>query len=196
MEAMMLMMSAYKVKIGITKIPASTLGTTKKRMGLRPPLTNASTSLLTVMVPISAANAADERPASKMAVIKGPISRTMPSAASGPTKDSAPNCFIPMAAWNDKITPIKKETKPTIGKALIPASTAALTKSPQRTCLILRMDHTKSAVKWPVKVMRPRASSIRFCAAMPVLTIKLLLGMTAGTGNKFEIGSNSFKSGW
>lgn len=126
----MLTISAYKVSMGATKILASTLGTTKKRIGLKPPDTSASTSLFTVIVPISAANAAEERPANKMTVIKGPISRTMPSAANGPTKETAPNCFIPMAAWKDRMTPIKNATKPTIGKAAIPASTAAFTKSP------------------------------------------------------------------
>ena len=44
------------------------------------------------------AKAAEERPANKIAVIKGPISRTIPSAANGPTKVVAPNCFMPIAA--------------------------------------------------------------------------------------------------
>ena len=73
------------VRIGTTIIPAITLGITKKRMGLIPAVVSASTSLLTVIVPISAANAADERPANNIAVINGPNSRKIPLETNGAT---------------------------------------------------------------------------------------------------------------
>ena len=59
---------------------------------------NAATSSLTFIVPISAAKAEPERPASTMAVINGPSSRVMARATRLTTKRSTPNCRIGMAA--------------------------------------------------------------------------------------------------
>jgi len=56
---------------------ASTFGTARNRTGSNPMVTSALTSSLTTMVPISAAKADPERPATRMAVMMGPSSRTM-----------------------------------------------------------------------------------------------------------------------
>ncbi len=69
-------------------------GVTRKRTGLNPIVVNASTSWLTRIVPISAANAAPERPASRMAVISGPSSRSIDNPIRSATKISAPKRFI------------------------------------------------------------------------------------------------------
>ena len=57
-----------------------TRGVTRKRTGSRPIVVSASISWLTRIVPISAANAAPVRPASRIAVISGPSSRTIAEA--------------------------------------------------------------------------------------------------------------------
>ena len=93
----MLTRSAKMVRIGATTIPANTRGKTKNRIGLKPPVTKASTSLFTVMVPISAAKAAEDLPANRIAVIKGPSSRKIPKDTKGPTNVIAPNFSIPIA---------------------------------------------------------------------------------------------------
>ena len=56
---------------------ASTFGVTRKRVRSRPMAASASTSSETFIVPISAANAAPERPAAMIAVISGPSSRVI-----------------------------------------------------------------------------------------------------------------------
>ena len=66
-------------------MPAITRGITKNLTGLIPAVVKASTSLLTVIVPISAANAAEDLPANKIAVINGPNSRNIPLDTSGAT---------------------------------------------------------------------------------------------------------------
>ena len=66
------MMSANRIKNGIMSTAAMIRVTTRKRTGSRPIVVSAFSSSLTFIVPISAANAAPERPASSIAVISGP----------------------------------------------------------------------------------------------------------------------------
>ena len=71
-------------------------------------------------MPISAANAAPERPASRIAVISGPSSRSIASPIRSATKISAPNLRIGIADWNARITPSRNEISATIGSASAP----------------------------------------------------------------------------
>ena len=64
---------------GVIATAASTRGTTRNRTGSSPIVASAFTSSFTFMVPISAANAAPDRPASRIAVINGPSSRVIAS---------------------------------------------------------------------------------------------------------------------
>ena len=66
------MMSANSVSSGTISTAARMRVTTRKRTGSRPIVVSAFSSSLTFIVPISAANAAPERPASRIAVISGP----------------------------------------------------------------------------------------------------------------------------
>ena len=95
-------------------------GVTRKRTGSRPIVVSASTSWLTFIVPISAANAAPERPASRIAVISGPSSRSIARPIRSATKISAPNLRIGIADWNARITPSRNEISATIGSASAP----------------------------------------------------------------------------
>ena len=73
----------------ITSI-ANNAGTTKNRVGLIPITFSASISWLIFMVPMRAANAEPERPATKMPVINGANSRTTENAMPMVTRLSAP----------------------------------------------------------------------------------------------------------
>ena len=84
-------------------------------------------------MPISAANAAPERPASRIAVISGPSSRSIASPIRSATKISAPNFFIGIADWNARITPSKNEISATIGNASAPTFSQISHTSRQRT---------------------------------------------------------------
>ncbi len=74
-------------------------GMTRKSTGDTPRVCNASISSLAFMLPSVAANAAPVRPASTIAVINGPISRTIAMPTMSATKMSAPNCRSCAAAW-------------------------------------------------------------------------------------------------
>ena len=69
-----------KVSSGTTRTAATTLGTARKRVGLKPMVNKASISSEICMVPISAAYADPVLPATTMAVMIGPSSDTMASA--------------------------------------------------------------------------------------------------------------------
>ena len=66
-----------RVKIGTTISDARILGTARNVVGLKPIINKASTSSDIFMVPISAAKAEPDLPATTIAVIIGPNSETM-----------------------------------------------------------------------------------------------------------------------
>ena len=105
---------------GVISSAAMMRGVTRKRTGSRPIVVSASTSWLTVIVPISAANAAPERPASRIAVISGPSSRNIERPSRSATKISAPKRFIGTADWKARISPSRNEISATIGSASAP----------------------------------------------------------------------------
>ena len=76
--------SENSVKKGTTTTVATILGTTRKRIGSNPIVKSASTSSDIFMVPISAAYAEPDLPATMIAVIIGPSSLTM----ARPTKEA------------------------------------------------------------------------------------------------------------
>ena len=69
--------SEKKVKIGTTTRDAIILGTARNKVGWKPMAKSASISSEIFMVPISAANAEPDLPATIMAVMIGPSSKTM-----------------------------------------------------------------------------------------------------------------------
>ena len=111
---------ANSVSSGVISNAARTRVVTRKRTGSSPIVVSASISWLTRIVPISAANAAPERPASRIAVISAPSSRSIDRPIRSATKISAPNFFIGTADWNARITPIRNEISATIGNASAP----------------------------------------------------------------------------
>ena len=131
--------SANSVKRGVISSAAMTRVVTRKRTGSRPIVVSASTSWLTFIVPISAANAAPERPASRMAVISGPSSRSIARPIRSATKISAPNFFIGIADWKARITPSRNEISATIGSASAPTCSQISHTSFQRTLPGCRM---------------------------------------------------------
>ena len=74
---MMANMSENRVRTGTTTREAMTLGTTRNRVGSKPMVNRASISSETFMVPISAAKADPDLPATMMQVMIGPSSRVM-----------------------------------------------------------------------------------------------------------------------
>ena len=108
-------------------------GTTRKRTGSSPIVVSASTSWFTCIVPISAANAAPVRPASRIAVISGPSSRTIAMPTRSATKISAPKRRIGTADWNARIRPIRNEISATIGRPSAPTRSLMRQTSLQRT---------------------------------------------------------------
>ena len=79
------MKSAQIVRHGTITSIARNFGATRKATGRRAMVFSASTSSVTFMVPISAANAEPDRPITMMAVISGPNSRTIEMATASAT---------------------------------------------------------------------------------------------------------------
>ena len=125
--------SENSVSSGVISTAAMMRGVTRKRTGLKPIVVRASTSWLTRIVPISAAKAAPERPASRIAVISGPSSRSIDRPIRSATKISAPKRFIGTADWNARIMPSRNEISATIGSASTPTCSQMRQTSFQRT---------------------------------------------------------------
>ena len=68
--------SISSASTGITRMAASTRGSTSQAIGSMPMMRSASTSSFTRIVPNSAANAEPVRPAKTTAAINGPNSRS------------------------------------------------------------------------------------------------------------------------
>ena len=83
---------------------------------------SASTSSLSFIAPISAANALPERPATMMAVSSTPSSRSTPTVTMSTTKISAPYSRACCAAMYAMITVIRNAISETIGMAVMPVS--------------------------------------------------------------------------
>jgi hypothetical protein len=84
--------SEKRVKSGSTIINAIILGTAKKTVGENPMIKRASTSSEIFMVPISAAKADPDLPATTIAVMIGPSSETIAIETREATYIFAPNC--------------------------------------------------------------------------------------------------------
>src|SRR5437773_608230 len=82
---------------------------------------------------LQAAKAAPDRPARRIAVIKGPSSRSIASPIRSATKISAPNFFIGIADWKARMTPSRNEISATIGSASAPTFSQISHTSFQRT---------------------------------------------------------------
>ena len=133
-------------------------GVTRKRTGERPIVVNASTSWLTRIVPISAANAAPERPARRIDVISGPSSRSIDNPIRSATKISAPKRFIGTADWNARIIPSRNEISATIGNASAPTCSQMRQTSRQRTLRGWRAANASAAVVSPMNSSCERMS--------------------------------------
>ena len=96
-------------------------------------MVSALSSSLTFIVPISAANAAPERPASRIAVISGPSSRRIDKPTRSATNSSAPNWRIGTADWNARMMPSRNEMSATIGNAFTPTCSQVYQTSFHRT---------------------------------------------------------------
>ena len=143
--------SANSVSSGVISSAAMIRGATRKRTGSRPIVVSASTSSLTFIVPISAANAAPERPASRIAVISGPSSRSIASPTRSATKISAPNLRIGTADWKARITPSRNEISATIGSASAPTRSQIRQTSFQRIVAGCSSAYTSAAAVSPMK---------------------------------------------
>gem|GEM_PF-2602234 len=146
------------VRMGVTNSAARTRGTARKRKGSRPMVVRALTSSLTFMVPISAAKAAPERPASKMAVTRGPSSRSMEMPSMSGMKMSAPKRLSGMADWKAMIRPMRKPIRPMMGMALTPAVSQVDQTSFQRTRPGLAMARPRATLDSPRKPTRSLTS--------------------------------------
>ena len=169
-------------------------GVTRNRTGLNPIVVSASTSWLTRIVPISAAKAAPERPASRMAVISGPSSRSIDNPMRSATKISAPKRFIGTADWNARIIPSRTEISATIGSASAPTCSQMRKTSFQRTLRGLRAANASAANVSPMNSTCVRMSRQTPYAATPISSSA---GRRLGSGSRScarTAGSNCFSS--
>ncbi len=102
---------------------------TSASIGLIPIVRIASISSVSFIVPIWAANAEPERPATIIAVINTPNSRRVIRPTRLTVRDSAPNCCNCAAPCCAITIPIRKLIKPTMGSALTPTSSSCRTKA-------------------------------------------------------------------
>ena len=84
---------AYMPSSGIMTTVASTRGSTSASIGETPIVRIASTSSVSFIVPICAAKAEPERPATMIAVISTPSSRKVIRPTRLTVRNSAPNCW-------------------------------------------------------------------------------------------------------
>ena len=175
-------------------------GVTRKRTGLKPIVVSASTSWLTRIVPISAAKAAPERPASRMAVISGPSSRSIDKPIKSATKISAPKRFIGTADWNARIMPSRNEMRATIGSASAPTCSQIRNTSFQRTLFGWRAAKTIAANVSPMNSTWVLMSRQMPYAARPTSSIAGRRGSSGSRSRASTTGSNWFSSaayvGW
>ena len=88
------------------------------------------------MVPIRAASAEPDRPATRMPVISGENSRTTEKAMPMVTRDSAPKILSVWMPWIASMTPMAAASNPTMGMAWMPISIICAKIEPSRTgCL-------------------------------------------------------------
>ena len=166
---------------GVISKAAMIRGVTRKRTGLKPIVVSASTSWLTRIVPISAANAAPERPASRIAVISGPSSRSIDRPIRSATKISAPKRFIGTADWNARIMPSRNEISATIGSASAPTCSQIRQTSLQRTLRGWRAAKASAATVSPMNSSCVRMSRQTPYAAKPTSSIA---GRRGGSGSR------------
>ncbi len=99
------MKSDQMVRHGIITAIATNFGVTRKATGSRAMVFSASSSSVTRMVPISAANAEPERPITTIAATKGPNSRVMEMATT-----EATNCIAPQPL--QFVRPLQRDDDP------------------------------------------------------------------------------------
>src|SRR5262245_14715102 len=98
--------SKTQARRGRATSPATSVGTTRYRIGLSAITVSASICSVIRMTPISAASADPARPVTMSAASTGPSSRTSAIATNGPTKASDPTrCSISMP-WSPRTIPV------------------------------------------------------------------------------------------
>ena len=112
---MMPMMSATTTSSGRVTTPAMMRGATRYFSGLVESVTSASICSVTFMVPISAAMAAETRPAIISPASTGPSSRVMPSATMEETRFSALKREEPIQICSASTPPVKNAVRPMTG---------------------------------------------------------------------------------
>ncbi len=155
---------------------------------------SASTSWLTRIVPISAANAAPERPASRIAVMSGPSSRSMDSPIRSATKISAPKRFIGTADWNARIMPSRNEISATIGSASAPTRSQIRQTSRQRTLRGWRAAKESASNVSPMNSTWLRMSVHTPYAANPISSTAGRRGSSGSRSCSRTLGSNCCSS--
>src|SRR5438132_1697086 len=134
--------------------------------------------------------AAPDRPASRIAVISGPSSRSIESPTRSATKISAPNCFIGTADWNARMMPSRKEISATIGSALTPTCSQVYQTSFQRMrCGCVIANHNAELVS-PMKATCTRMSRPTISAARPISATVCSRSSCSLGGARIATGSN------
>ena len=141
---------------------------TRKRTGSRPIVSRASSSSLTFIVPISAANAEPERPARMIAVKIGENSRTMTRPIMSAMKIWAPNISRGCAASKAITRPMSRLMRETIGRALTPAFSKTTPTSRQRMRRGRRSAAAKPWTTAPMKIACARRSANIDWVAAPI----------------------------
>ena len=165
---------------------------TRKRTGSSPIVVSASISWLTLIVPISAANAAPERPASRIAVISAPSSRSIDRPIRSATKISAPNCFIGIADWNARIRP-EQERDQRDDRQRVGARRARRRRQTSRQRIVRRMPdraEASAAVASPMNSTCTRMSRSMPAVARPISSIAGRRGARGSRSWSSACGSN------
>ncbi len=126
-------------------------GITSASIGEMPIVRMASISSFTFIVPICAAKADPERPATMIAVINTPSSRKVIRPTRLIVSDSAPNCSSCTAPCWAITIPIRKLIKPMIGKAETPTSSICRTSALPRNRPGCAIKLPQAISTWPMK---------------------------------------------
>lgn len=121
------------------------------------------------MVPICAAKAAPERPATMIAVMSGPISRDTETLTRSATKRFAPNFRSWIAAWNARTAPISP-TSPQWGEH--PRRSSSLDKRSHLIRRGRRISFTNPRTTPPIKVMKSLRLRLNVSAPAPTCSTR------------------------